>query len=75
MHIYRKHFEKSSKTQNKRKHQPNESTQNMSSKLSNALSSLLGRETDLMMKEVNKLIENYTEKDLQEALLEKDVIG
>ena len=55
-------------TQNKRKRELNESTRNMSRELRNALISLFRRETTSIM-DVNVLIANYTEKDLQEAVL------
>jgi hypothetical protein len=59
-------------TQNKRKREPNESTRNMSRELYKALISLFRNETTSIMEEVNVLIGNYTEKDVQEALLEKE---
>jgi hypothetical protein len=63
-------------TQKKRKHEPNESTRNMPLELSKALSSLIRRrQTDSIMDEVNVLIANYTEKDLEEAVLMKDDHG
>jgi hypothetical protein len=48
----------------------------MSCKLRKALMRLfLESETDSMMEEVNVLIANYTEKEFQEAVLEKDNNG
>jgi ankyrin repeat protein len=58
-------------TQKKRKREPHKSAWNMPRELSNALSSLLRRGTSSIAEEVNVLIANYTEKDLQDAVLLK----
>jgi hypothetical protein len=87
MRICCQHFEQSSKvrqikvatvkgtTQKKLKRQPNESTGNMSCKLFIGLVSLFRKQTDSIIEDVNDLMANYTEKDLQEALLEKGEFG
>jgi hypothetical protein len=62
-------------TQNKRKREPNESTGNTPLELSNALGHLFRRFMPPSMDEVNDLIENFTERDLQEAVLVKDFEG
>jgi hypothetical protein len=87
MRIYRQNFEQSSfltrqikmatvkgTAQNKRKREPNESTRT-SRELFNALVILLERQTTSIMEDLNVLIANYTEKDLREAVLEKDDDG
>jgi hypothetical protein len=64
-------------TQNKRKLEPYESKMRRSRELSNALSNLLERwQRPPSMEEVNELIlVNYTEKDLQEAVLVENSFG